>query len=105
MKVTLKTDPETLFLLQKMVNEECQMISTNIGRKSGKSMRIELFTLLTQRCFTYSSNPNGKKVQLTLKYHLAALVLEIIISLKSNFGVFEANKLEILKNDLHQLLL
>ena len=104
MKITLKTDPETLFLLQKMVNNECQMIATNIGRKSGKSMRIELFTLLTQRCFTYSSNPNGKKVQLTLKYHLAALVLEIIISLKNNFGVFEANKLEILKNDLHQKL-
>ena len=104
MKITLKTDPETLFLLQKMINNECQIVATSIGRKSGKSMRIELLTLLTQRCFSYSANPNGKKLQLTLKYHLAALVLEIISDQKFSLGIYEANKLEIFKNDLHQKL-
>ena len=105
MKVSLKTDPETLFLLQKMINNECQIVATSIGRKSGKSMRIELLTLLTQRCFSYSANPNGKKLQLTLKYHLAALIFDIITDLKFSLGVYEGNKLEIFKNDLHQKLL
>ncbi len=104
MKTIIKTDPETLFLLQKLINEQCQMIANDIGRKSGKSMRIELFTIFTQRCFSYSANPNGKKLQLTLKYHLAALLYEIITDLKFSLGIYEGNKLEIFKNDLHQKL-
>ena len=105
MKVNLKTDPETLFLLHQIINKECQMIADNIGRRSGKSMRIELFTTLTQRCMSYSSNPTGKKLGLTLKYHLAAMLYEIIIQYYYSMKVYERTKLEIFKNELHQKLL
>ncbi|WP_234111488.1 hypothetical protein [Chryseobacterium sp. R2A-55] len=105
MKVTLKTDPETLFLIHKITNDQCQMIAANIGRKAGKSMRMELFSILTQRCFSYTQNPNGKKLQLTLKYHLAALLYELITDNNKFNGIYESNKIEIFKNELHQKLL
>lgn len=105
MRITLKTDPETVFLLYKVANEQCQITATNISRKSGKSMRIELFTLLTQRCFSYSQNPNGKKLQLTLKYHLAALLYELLIDNNKFSGIYENNKIELFKNELHQKLI
>ncbi|MBB5334880.1 hypothetical protein HNP69_003036, partial [Chryseobacterium koreense] len=31
MKVTIKTDPETLFLIHKITNDQYQMIAANIG--------------------------------------------------------------------------
>lgn len=105
MTVTLKTDPETLFLLHKIVNAQCQMIADSIGRKAGKSMRMELFSILTQRCFSYSQNPNGKKLQLTLKYHLAALLYELVTDNNKFSGIYESNKIELFKNELHQKLL
>ena len=105
MKVSLKTDPETLFLLHKIINEQCQIIATNIGSKSDKSMRIELFTLFTQRCFSYSQNPNGKKLQFTLKYHLAATLYDLVTNNNKLSGMYERNKIEIFKNELHQKLL
>lgn len=105
MKVTIKTDPETLFLIHKITNDHCQMIAANIGRKTGKSMRMELFSILTHRCFSYTQNPNGKKLQLTLKYHLAALLYEIVTDLRYSMGIYESNKIEIFKNELHQKLL
>lgn len=104
MKISLKIDPETLFLLHKIANEQCQIIANNIGRKSTKSMRIELFTLLTQRCFSYQLNPNGKKLQFTLKYHLAALLYELVTENNRFSRIYESNKIEIFKNDLHQKL-
>ena len=52
MKISIKTDPETLFLLQKIVNIQCQIIANSITSKADKSMRRELFTILTQRCFS-----------------------------------------------------
>lgn len=105
MKITIKTDPETLFLLHKIILDECQMIANNTGRKSGKSMRIEIFEILARRCITYSANPNGKKLNITLKYHLANLVYEILSDLRLSLGIYEANKMEMLKNELHLKLL
>ncbi|WP_146063311.1 hypothetical protein [Halpernia humi] len=104
MKISIKIDPETLFLLHKISNEQCQIIANNIGRKSAKSMRIELFTLLTQRCFSYQLNPNGKKLQVTLKYHLAALLYDLATENNQFSGIYEKNKIEIFKNELHQKL-
>ncbi|KMQ70330.1 hypothetical protein ACM44_13005 [Chryseobacterium koreense CCUG 49689] len=81
------------------------MIAANIGRKAGKSMRMELFSILTQRCFSYTQNPNGKKLQLTLKYHLAALLYELVTDHNKFTGIYENNKIEIFKNELHQKLI
>lgn len=105
MKVTIKIDPETLSLLHRIILDECQMIANNIGRKTGKSMRVELFEIISRKCIAYTTNPNGKKMTITLKYHLASLVLDIVSDRIWSLGIYESNKLELLKNDLHQKLL
>ena len=108
MKAIIKTDPETLYLLQKIANTQKENVVRNsIEAKAMKSMKTELFIILTKRCFVYSENPNGKKLQLTLKYHLAALLYEMITSVivYRKLGTFEHNKLELFKNELHQKLL
>lgn len=105
MKITLKLEPETLFIIHKIALDQCQMIAESIGRKTEKSMRIELFTTLSQRCITYSSNANGKILSLTLKYHLASLLFDLISDLRLSLGVYEGNKIELLKTELHQKLI
>lgn len=105
MKITIKTDPETLFLLHKIANTQTQGTVNSMDAKAMKSMKIELFTILTQRCFSYSQNPNGKKLQLTLKYHLAFVLQEMILGLRIASGIYENNKIDLFKNDLHQKLL
>lgn len=104
MKIILKIDPETLFILQKLTMDQCQALTNNIAARSCKSMKVELFTILCQRCISYTSNPNGKKQALTLKYHLAALLYDIITDMRYSMGIYEGNKIEMLKNDLHQKL-
>jgi len=106
MKISLTIDPETLFILHSIIVKECQMIANNRIQRSGKSMRVELFEVLSKRCITYSSHRNGKKTTLTLKYHLASLVYDIVSDLQFSFGgIYEQNKLEMFKNELHQKLL
>lgn len=81
------------------------MIAQNRPQRSGKSMRIELFEIISKRCISYSLNPNGKKLNLTLKYHLVDLVFDILSDLKKSYGgIYEANKLDMFKNQLHQQL-
>ena len=106
MKLTIKTDPETLFLLHKIILDSAQMIADNRARRAGKSMRVELFETISKRCITYTSNPNGKDLTITLKYHLASLVYDILEDLKFSYGgIYEANKLDMFRNQLHKLLL
>lgn len=105
MKITLKTDPETLFLLHRIVLEQSQQ--PVVGRRSGKSMIVELFEIMSKRCIAYTSNPNGKQRTLVLRYHLADKLLELITDtiVKRYYGTYEHNKLEIFKNQLHQEVL
>ena len=106
MKITIKIDPETLFLLHKIVLDSAQMIADNKARRIGKSMRIELFDTISKRCIAYTSNPNGKDLSITLKYHLVSLVYDILEDRKFYpTGICEVNKLDMLKNKLHQQLL
>lgn len=105
MRLKIKLDPETLFLLQKIILDQSQMIAQTRQAKESKSMKIELFEILSKRCIAYSLNPNGKSLNVTLKYHLANLVYEILSDLRFSFGgIYEANKLDMFKNQLHQLL-
>jgi hypothetical protein len=105
MKTTIKIEPETLFLLHNVVLQHSQFSLT--GRNSGKSMIIELFEILSKKCIAYSTNANGKKRSLELRFHLAEKLLELAKTelSKRSFGVYENNKLEMFKNELHQKLL
>ena len=104
MKITIKTDPETMFLLHRIVLDNSQ---TTGPRRSCKSMVIELFEKFSKHCISYTGNPNGKPRSIELRYHLADKLLELVkeVMQKASFGTFEHNKLEMFKNDLHQKLL
>lgn len=110
MKVKLKIDPETLYLVFGVVRtlnfNEITRTRTRAD-KIRKSMHQELFEMLSKRMVNYSANPNGKLREFEIRYHLASEILNIITNdiNYSGIGINEANKLEILKNQLHQKLL
>lgn len=101
MKITVKVDPETLFLLHGLVMKSKQ----DTTRSSSNSMIVELFEVFAKRCIGYSANPNGKPRSVTIRFHLAKRLLECVSSSQWSFGPFEHNKLEMFKNTLHQKLL
>ena len=105
MNVSIKIDPETLFLLHKIISKSAQMIANTRVQKAEKSMRVELFGIISKRCITYSTNPKGKSLTLTLKYHLADIIWNILDAVQWSYGMYEFNKIEMLKNQLHQILL
>ncbi len=106
-KIKLKIPPETLFLLQKITLTYKQIQGKDKTGKIAQSIREELFEKLSRSCITYTGNPNGKARELTLRYYLANQIYnDILFTLEQRvFGFYEANKLEILKNELHQKLL
>lgn len=106
MRIQIKTDPETLFLIHTAIkNAAANIHPINIPCRVHKSQCQELFEILSRRCMAYTLNPNGKAVSFTVRYHLAQLIYETTCEHQKTFGHFEANKLEILKNNLHKLLL
>ena len=106
MKITIKTDVETLFLLHKIVGQHgWYSFPKTIAERLKKSMITEIFEILNKRCFAYSANPNGRKMSVSFRYHLASLLFDIIRITELTFGIYEANKLEIFKNELHKKLL
>ncbi|MGP1501917.1 MAG: hypothetical protein ACTTJM_09075 [Bergeyella cardium] len=105
MKTKIKITPETLFLAHRIVRDACRCIARTREEKVRKSIFEELFKILTSRCFTYTNNPNGRELSLTLKfYQMDALFNCLIIANTSEIGFYEKNKLDMLKNKIHQLL-
>lgn len=106
MKITFKIEPETLFLVQKIMLYKTQHVPKNKSEKVRKSIELELFQKLSKKCISYTDNTNGKARSITLKYHLADALLQNLLHQKDLFlPTYEANKLEMLKNELHQKLL
>lgn len=105
MKITLKLDPETLSIAQKIVVEECNRYYKD---KFGRSLREELREILSKKCIAYMATPNGKPRTISLRYHLAFILhdcLNDFLIRKSIFGTYEYNKIIMLKNILHPQLL
>ena len=105
MKIQLKTDPETLFVLHKITRDSTQFHADSRSKKVEKSLKMELFEILSKRCISYSFNPNGKLLTITVKFYLADLLYDIVDSRQWSLEIFEFNKIEILKNQLHKKLL
>ena len=105
MKIKIKIDPETLAMTHKIIGDECYYYFTS---KSAKSMRVELWEVLSRKCLTYANNPNGKPRTIILRYHIAEVLLECIVNFLTNkshmLGFYEQNKIELFKNDLYQKL-
>ncbi|MCC2590338.1 hypothetical protein [Chryseobacterium sp. MFBS3-17] len=104
MKVKIKTDPEALFLAHQIVMYQMYNLER---QRSGKSMIIEIWERLGKLCMNYTANPNGKPRTVELRYHLAEKLLSVVTValMSSRLGTYEANKLEMFKNDLHKVLL
>lgn len=106
MKVTLKIDPDTLAIVHKIICEEYHKCTTS---KFEKSLRAELWEVLSKKCISYTNNPNGKPITIVLRYHIAEVLLECLVDFQTNrgsmLGFYEQNKIELFKNDLHQKLL
>lgn len=107
MKVSTKTQPETLFLLQKLALNQTQRIARLRSDKILLSQQQELFQILSNKCINYTANANGKERKITLKYHLASVLFDMIVNAISinKLPLYEHNKLEMFKNDLHKKLL
>lgn len=105
MKITFKIDPETLHLVHRIVLDNCQTVAST-GRRCKKSMHVELWEILSKKCISYNVNPNGKDRSLCLRYHLVNEMYEMLLAEINHpsLGVYERNKLDILKNKIHPLL-
>lgn len=106
MKITLKLDPDTLAIAHKIACDEWHRCNNS---KFDKSLRAELWEILSKKCIAYTNNPNGKPRIISLRYHLACVLQDCVndfLLVKTRmFGTYEYNKLIMLKNDLHQKLL
>lgn len=106
MKVKIKIDPETLALTHKIITDEYHLCFTS---KSAKSLRVELWEVLSKKCLAYANNPNGQPRTIVLRYHIAEVLLECLVDFQTNrgsmLGFYEQNKIELFKNNLHQKLL
>lgn len=107
MKITIKISPEILHCLNHHLEEISIMPAHTHDKKFHKSMAMELKQTIGRMCMRYCYNPNGKPRTLTLKYHVATSLYNMItlIMSKSNHGIYELSQLDQLKNNLHQQLL
>lgn len=105
MKINLKLHPDTLVIVHKIAVNEYHKCNSS---KFDKSLRAELWEILSKKCIAYTNNPNGKPRTISLRYHLACVLQDCVndfLIKKPRFGTYEYNKLIMLQNDLHQKLL
>lgn len=66
MKITLKLDPDTLSIAHRIAVDEYNRCITS---KYDKSLRAELWEVLSKKCIAYTNNPNGKPRTISIRYH------------------------------------
>lgn len=106
MKINLKLHPDTLVIVHKIAVNEYHKCNSS---KFDKSLRAELWEILSKKCIAYTNNPNGKPRTISLRYHLASTLQEcidnsLLVNMRA-IGTYEYNKLIMLQNDLYQKLL
>lgn len=109
MKVSFKIDKDTLYLLNACFGlyrgndtSHCK----NRKDKSDMAMFFEVRSMLAKRWFSHQETT--KPLKFTMPYYLANFLLDFVIYQLTNstgFGVFERNKMELLRNELHQKLI
>ena len=109
MKITIKIDSDTLFLLKACFdlyrNNDGSHAKTR-EEKSNMAMFFNLRTTFAKKAITLV--PNGKDFKIKLPYYLANMLYDFVcnqLQLNVAFGIYERTKMELLRNDLHQQLL
>ena len=108
MKITINIDPETLFLVQKeLQNIYGERRFYSMEERVKYSQKLELSEIFTRKCMSYMVSQNGKNRQISLKYHQAYVLYQSILERLNmvGLGVLEWTKFDLLKNQLHQKLM
>ncbi len=110
MKITIKIDSDTLFLLKACFDlyrkNDISHTKTR-EEKSNMYLFFELRNIMAKKALLHDENK--KSLKLSLPYYFASVMYDFICDqLQFNvvaFGTYERNKIEILRNQLHQKLL
>lgn len=109
MKITIKIDSDTLFLLKACFDLYRKNDISDLGTRDEKADRYLFFELRkTFELKAVSQEKTDKKFRMTFPYYLANKLYDFIchmLQFNEAFGIYERNKIEFLRNDLHQKLL
>lgn len=107
MKITIKIDVHTLYTINRFIGRKDLFYALNIQGKSRQSQLIEIREIFLKKGVAVALRESTKSVNITLRYHLAVVLLELLQCVLSlyHFAPLEATKIDQLKNDLHQKLL
>lgn len=109
MKITIKIDSDTLFLLKACFDLYRKNDLSHAKSRHEKSDMYLFFEL--RKIFelkAVSLDRTDKKFRMTSPYYLANKLYDFIchmLQFNEAFGIYERNKIEFLRNDLHQKLL
>ena len=109
MKITIKIDSDTLFLLKACFDlyrkndvSDCE----TRDEKASRYLFFELRNIFERKVISHEQS--SKKFKMSFPYYFANMMYEFIcwqLQYNSGFGIYESNKIELLRNDLHQKLL
>ena len=109
MKITIKIDSDTLFLLKACFDLYRKNDISHTKTREEKSNMYLFFEL--RKIFelkAVSQEKTDKKFRMSFPYYLANKLYDFIchmLQYNEAFGTYERNKIELLRNDLHQKLL
>ena len=109
MKITIKIDSDTLFLLKACFDLYRKNDLSHAKSRHEKSDMYLFFELRkTFELKAVSQEKTDKKFKMTFSYYLANKLYDFTchqLQFNEAFGIYERNKIEFLRNDLHQKLL
>lgn len=107
MKITIKIDVFTLYSINRFIGRKSLFQELNIQGKSRQSQVIEIREIFLKKGVSVALKESVKSVNITLRYHLANVLMELLMVVLSFycFAPLEATKIDQLKNQLHQKLL
>ena len=109
MKITIKIDSDTLFLLKACFDLYRKNDISHTKTREEKSNMYLFFQLRkTFELKAVSQEKTDKKFRMTFPYYLANKLYDFIchmLQFNEALGIYERNKIEFLRNDLHQKLL
>ena len=105
-RIRIKIDKETLNIIHQALQVVLNVSAQSIEKRVRRSIQMEIFDLFTRRLASVITEDEDKKITITLRYHLATSLFEvlIVISKIKQFGLYERNKSILLANEIHKQL-
>lgn len=109
MTISIKIDSDTLFLMKAcfdLYRKNDLSHAKTRDEKSDMYLFFELRKIFEKKAVLHE--PNGKKFKMNFVYYLANKLYDFIchqLQYNVSLGIYERNKIELLRNQLHQKLL